>query len=307
VTGGGEISMKKRITVLTLGAMLLALCVSAEAQQPTKVARIGYLAISSRSTSPTRIEAFRQGLREVGYVEGKNILIEWRSGEGERERVPALADELVRLKVEVIVTGGPGSTRPAMEATKTIPIVMAQADDPVAEGFVASLARPGGNITGLSNLDSELSGKRLELLKEIVPRLSRAAVFGGERYPANAQLLNDVELAANALAVKLQHLRVLKPNDIEPAFRSATTSRADAILMLIGGPLLNSHGKQIADLAAKSRLPAIYERPNDVEIGRMMSYSANIDELYRRASIYVDKILKGAKPAELPVEAADEV
>jgi putative tryptophan/tyrosine transport system substrate-binding protein len=274
----------------------------AQAQQPKKLPHIGYLSVSSFPAMAPRTDAFRQGLRELGYVEGENIVIEWRSGEGNRDRVPALAAELVRLKVDLIVTGGPGSTRPAMEATKTIPIVMAQADDPVAEGFVASLARPGGNVTGLSNLDSELSGKRLELLKEIVPRLSRAAVFGGERYPANAQLLNDVELAASALAVKLQHLRVLEPKDIEPAFRSATTSRADAILMLIGGPLLNSRGKQIADLAAKSRLPAIYERPNDVEVGGMMSYSANIDELYRRASTYVDKILKGAKPADLPVE-----
>jgi ABC-type uncharacterized transport system substrate-binding protein len=272
------------------------------AQQLTKVPRIGYLAISSRSTSPSRIEAFRQGLRELGYVENKNIVIEWRSGEGNRERVPALAAELVRLKVEVIVTGGPGSTRPAMEATKTIPIVMAQADDPVAEGFVASLARPDGNVTGLSNLDSELSGKRLELLKEIIPRLSRVAAFAGERYSANAQLLKDVELVAGTLAVKLQRVNVLEPKDIEPAFRTAMTARADAILMLVGGPLLNSHGKQIADFAIKSRLPVIYERPNDVDVGGLMSYSANIDELYRRAATYVDKILKGAKPAELPVE-----
>jgi putative ABC transport system substrate-binding protein len=294
--------MKKKIIGPTLSAMLFALSALAQAQPTTKFSRIGYLAISSRSTSPTRIDAFRQGLRELGYIEGKNIVIEWRSGEGNRERVPVLAAELVRLKVEVIVTGGPGSTRPAMEATKTIPIVMAQADDPIGEGFVASLARPGGNVTGLSNLDSELSGKRLELLKEIVPRLSRVAIFGGSRYPANAQLLKEVELAAGALGMKLQHLDLIEPKDIEPAFRTAVAARADAVLMLIGGPLLNSHGTQIAALAGKSRLPAIYERPNDVHAGGLMSYSANIDELYRRAAVYVDKILKGAKPADLPVE-----
>jgi putative tryptophan/tyrosine transport system substrate-binding protein len=300
--GDGGKNMKIKTTVLTLCALFLVLSVPGQAQQPTKVARIGYLAISSRSTSPTRIEAFRQGLRELGYVEGKNIVIEWRSGEGKRERVPALADELVRLNVEVIVTGGPGSTRPAMEATKTIPIVMAQADDPVAEGFVASLARPGGNITGLSNLDSELSGKRLELLKEIAPRLSRAAVFGGSMYPAKGPSLKQVELAAEALGVRLQHVEILDPKDIEPAFRTAVTWRAHGLLMLIGGPILNSHGKQIVDLAVKSRLPAIYERPNDVQAGGLVSYSADIDDLYRRAATYVDKILKGRKPAELPVE-----
>jgi putative ABC transport system substrate-binding protein len=294
--------VSKKVLRLALSVIPLALGFSSGAQQPAKIPRVGYLAISSRSSSATRIEAFRQGLRELGYVEGKSIVIEWRSGEGIRERVPVLAAELVRLKVEVIVTGGPGSTHPAMEATKTIPIVMAQADDPVVEGFVASLARPGGNVTGLSNLDSELSGKRLELLKETVPKLSRVAVFGSSAHPANAQSLKEIELGAGALGVKLQYLDVIVPKNIEPAFRTAVTGRANAVLMLIGGPLLNSHGRQIVDLAAKSRLPAIYERPNDVEAGGLMSYSANIDELYRRAATYVDKILKGAKPADLPVE-----
>jgi putative tryptophan/tyrosine transport system substrate-binding protein len=184
--------MKKKVTVhLTLCAMLFALCLFAEAQQPAKVPHIGYLSISSPSTSPTRREAFRQGLRELGYVEGKNIVIEWRSGERNRERVRALAAELVALKVDLIVTGGSGATRPTKEATKTIPIVMAQDDDPVGNGFVASLARPGGNITGLSNLDSALSGKRLELLKEIVPKLSRVAVFGSSSSPSNSQTLKE--------------------------------------------------------------------------------------------------------------------
>jgi ABC-type uncharacterized transport system substrate-binding protein len=298
-------SKKAKMRNKILSCLLPAVFVfagSLEAQQPKKVPRIGYLAISSLSSSSTRIEALRQGLRELGYVEGKNIVIEWRSGEGKTERMPALAAELVSLKVDVIVTGGSGATRPAKAATSTIPIVMAQDEDPLGNGFVASLARPGGNITGLSNLASELSGKRLELLKEIVPGLSRVAVFRTSNSPGNAQALRDTELAAGALAVKLQYLDVLSPNDIEPTFRAATKGRADAVLMLIGGPILNSHGKQIIDLAVKSRLPAIYNRRNDAEVGGLASYSANNDDLFRRAAIYVDKILKGAKPADLPVE-----
>ena len=186
---GKEKIMKKKITILTLGAMLLALSFSTEAQQPAKIPRIGYLAGSSLSANVARREAFQQGLRELGYVEGKNIIIEWRFAEGKLDRLPALAADLVRLKVEVLVTGGPISTRRAKEATVTIPIVMAQDTDPVGSGFIASLARPGGNITGLATLAPEISGKRLELLREIVPRLSRVAVFGSSTEPANAQLL----------------------------------------------------------------------------------------------------------------------
>ena len=190
--------------------MLFALCSSAEAQQPTKIPRIGFLTRRSLSAISARIEAFRQGLRELGYVEGKNIVIEWRYAEGKLDRLPALAAELVRLKVDVIVTSGPTATRAAKEATSTIPIVMAQDADPVGNGFVASLARPGGNITGLSTLAPELSGKRLELLKEIVPRLSRVAVFGTSTNPGNAQMLRETELAAGAFGVKLQYLDVLR-------------------------------------------------------------------------------------------------
>ena len=190
--------------------MLFALCFSAEAQQPTKVPRIGYLSAASPSANAARIEAFRQGLRELGYVEGKNIVIEWRYAEGKLDRLPALAAELVRLKVDIIVTAGPTATRAAKEATSTIPIVMAQDGDPVGNGFVASLARPGGNITGLSTLAPELSGKRLELLKEIVPKLSRVAVFGTSTNPGNAQSLREMELAAEAFGVKLQYLDVLE-------------------------------------------------------------------------------------------------
>jgi len=200
------------------------------------------------------------------------------------------------------VLAGPTATRSAKEATVTIPIVMTFDSDPVGNGFVASLARPGGNITGLSNLASDLSGKRLELLREIVPKLSRVAVFGTSTSPGNTQALSETEFAAGALGVKLQYLDVLSPNDIEPTFRTATKGRAEAVMMLIAGPILNSHGTQILDLAVKTRLPAIYNRPNDVEGGGLASYGANIDDLFRRAATYVDKILKGAKPADLPVE-----
>jgi putative ABC transport system substrate-binding protein len=282
--------------------MLFALCSSAETQQPTKVPRIGYFVISSLSGSASRAEAFRQGLRELGYVEGKNIVIEWRSADGKRDRGPALAEEFVRLKVDVLVTAGPGATRPAQNATKTIPIVMAQDDDPVGNGYVASLARPGGNITGLSSLSAELSGKRLELLKEVVPKLTRVTVFGTSSEPGNRRGLKDTERAAALLGLKLQYIDILSPKDIEPGFRTAVMGKADGIIMSVGGPILNSYGTEIRGLAVKHRLPAMYERPNDSEAGGLISYSANNDDLFRRAATYVDRILKGAKPADLPVE-----
>jgi putative ABC transport system substrate-binding protein len=207
----------------------------------------------------------------------------------------------VRLKVDVIVTGGLGATRPANEATNTIPIVMASDTDPVGNGFVATLARPGGNITGLSTLSPELNGKRLELLKEIVPKLSRVAVLGTSTSASNAQSLRETELAAGALAVKLQYLDVRGPKDIETAFQAANKERADAVLLL-GGPMLASQRTQFADLAVKTRLPAIYWRSDIVEAGGLMSYGVNFTDLERRAATYVDKILKGRKPADLPVE-----
>jgi ABC-type uncharacterized transport system substrate-binding protein len=293
--------MKKKITVLSLFTMLLALCASATAQQPTQVPRIGHLAAASLSAVAARTEAFRQGLRELGYVERRNIVIEYRSAEGKPDRIPTLASELVRLKVDVIVTGGPTATRAAKEATSTIPIVMTQDSDPIGTGFVASLARPGGNITGLSTLAPEISGKQLELLKDIVPRLSRVAVIWTSTQPGNAQALKETELAAGTFGVRLQYLDVLISKDIETAFRAASKGRAEAVLVL-GGPVLNSHRTQIADLAAKNRLPAIYDRREYVEAGGLMSYATSITDLDRRAATYVDKILKGAKPAGLPVE-----
>jgi putative ABC transport system substrate-binding protein len=293
--------MKKKITVLTLCALLFALCSSAEAQQLTKVPRIGFLGASSASVLAARIEAFRQGLRDLGYVEGKNIVIEWRSAEGKLDRLPALAAELVRLKVDVIVTTGPAPTRPAKEATSTIPIVMAFDNDPVGNGFVASLARPGGNITGLSTLAPEISGKQLEVLKEIVPRLSRVAVLGSSTTPGNAQSLKETELAAGAFGVKVQYLDVRDPKDIDTAFRATGKGRADAILVLTS-PVFNPYRTEIADLAVKNRLPAIYSTPEFVEDGGLMTYGVSLTDLYRRAATYVDKILKGAKPVDLPVE-----
>jgi len=293
--------MKKSVLCVALCALLFALCLSAEAQQPKKIPRIGYLGVNPRSVNLARIEAFQQGLRELGYSEGKNIVIEWRSAEGKVDRLPALASELVRLKVDIIVTNGPISTRAAKEATVTIPIVMTFDDDPVGNGFVDSLARPGGNITGLSTLSPEISGKQLELLKEVVPRLSRVAVFGSSIQPGNAQSLKEVELAARAFGVQLQYLDVLDPKDIETAFRTAGTWRAEAVLAL-ASLVLNSHRTQVGELAVKSRLPAIYRRPEFVEDGGLMSYATSYTDLNRRAATYVDKILKGAKPADLPVE-----
>jgi len=300
---------EKRLTrhVLVSICLLLAVFLPAvliDAQQPAKVPRIGYLIGTFPSVDSARIKPFRQGLRELGYVEGKNIIIEWRYAEEKPERMSELAAELVRLKVDIIVTAGPIPTRAAKQATITIPIVMAQDSDPVANGFVASLARPGGNITGLSTLRPELSGKQLELLKEIIPKLSRVAVFGTSTYPGNAQALKEIELAAKAFGVQLQYLDVLSPKDIETAFRSASKGRADAVLMMVVGLVAGGHRTEIAALAVKSRLPVIYSGRADVEAGGLMTYGVNVNDLDRRAATYVDKILKGAKPADLPVEQA---
>jgi ABC-type uncharacterized transport system substrate-binding protein len=293
--------MRRRTFAFGLGILFLTTFHLARAQQPpTKIPRIGYL--MTRFLDPVRSEALRQGLRELGYVEGKTIVIEWRSAEGKLDRLPALVAELVRLKVDVIVTSGPLPTRVTKDATSTIPIVMAQVNDPVGNGFVASLARPGGNITGLSTLAPEISGKQLELLKEILPSLSRAAVFGTSTQPGNSQMLKEVELAAAALAVKLQYVDVLSPEDIESAFRAAVKGRAHAVLMIVASSVVGDHRQKIVDLAVKSRLPAIYPFSSYVEAGGLMSYSVNITDLDRRAATFVDKILKGTKPADLPVE-----
>jgi putative tryptophan/tyrosine transport system substrate-binding protein len=284
-----------------LSAMLFVLSVPAQSQQPTKVTRIGYL-VGPSSASTARYEAFRQGLRELGYVEGKNIVIEWPSSEGNRDRQRALVAELVGLKVDVIVAVGAGDVRIAKDATATIPIVMVQGGDPVGSGFVASLARPGGNITGLATLRPELSGKRLELLTEIVPKLSRVALFASSASPDHAQVLKEAELAAGALGVKLQSLDIRSPKDFETSFQAALKGRAEAVLVRVRGPILSPNRTQFTEHAVKSRLPAIYEGVEEVEAGGLMSYGVSFPDLYRRAAVYVDKILKGRKPAELPVE-----
>ena len=286
---------------LALCTMLFAVCSPTDAQQPTKIPRIGYLGVNSLNVNPDRREAFRQGLRELGYVEGKNIVIEWRSAEGKQDRLPALAAELVRLKVDIIIAGGPPSTRAAKEATITIPIVMGFDNDPVADGFVASLARPGGNITGLATLAPEISGKLLELLKEVVPRLFRVAVLGTSTQPGNAQSLRETEVAAPAFGVKVQFLDILAPKDIETAFRAAGKGHADGVLVL-QSPVINSQRTQVADLAVKSRLPGIFPQSQYANAGSLMYYGVNTVDLFRRAPTFVDKILKGAKPADLPVE-----
>ena len=259
------ISMIGKTLVWLLGTFLLTTVSLVEAQQPKRVLRIGFLT-ASPSVFPGRTEAFRQGLRKLGYVEGKNIVIEWRYTEGKLDRSPALAAELVRLKVDIIVSGGPTSTGFLKEATTTIPIVMGFDTDPVGNGLVASLARPGGNITGLSVFSPELGGKRLELLKEIVPKLSRVVVLGSSTLPGNAQTLRETELAAGALGVKLQYFDVLSPEDMEDAFRRGVNGRADAILAL-GNLVLNAHRTKVADLAVKNRLPAMYYAAEFVEAG----------------------------------------
>ena len=292
---------KARLLSILIAVAMFAVGVIAEAQQPKKVPRIGYLSGTSYSVNSARIEAFRQGLRELGYVEGKNIVIEWRYADGKLDRLPALAAELVRLKVDVIVASAPPPTRSAKQATATIPIVMAYDDDPVGNGFVASLARPGGNITGLSTLAPEIIGKQLELLKEIIPKLSRVAVLGNATRPGSPQALKEINLAADAVGVQLQYLEIQAPKDIETAFRAASSERAEAVIVM-QTPVLISQRRQVADLAVKSRLPAIYGRPEYVDDGGLMSYATSFTDLSRRAATYVDKILKGRKPADIPVE-----
>ena len=293
--------MRAKILVYALLALILATIHLAEAQQPPKVSRIGYLGLSFPSANAARIEALQQGLRDLGYIEGKNIVFEWRWAEGKADRIPDLAAELVKLKVDIIFTGGSTATRAAKIATVTIPIVMSQDSDPVGSGFVASLAKSGGNIAGLSSYAAELSGKRLELLKEVLPRLSRVAVLGNSTAPQNARALKDTELAGDALGMKLQYLDVLGPKDIETAFRAASNGRAEGLLAL-NSFVVSAHQKQITDLTLKNRLPAIYGQPEFMEIGGLVYYGTSYTDLFRRAATYVDKILKGAKPADLPVE-----
>ncbi|HEY7168904.1 MAG TPA: ABC transporter substrate-binding protein [Candidatus Binatia bacterium] len=285
-----------------LCTLLLALtCTSADAQQTAKVPRVAFLGTASASIVATRLEALRHGLRALGYIDGKNISIENRFAEGKSNSITTVAMEVARSRVDVIVTAGPAATRAAKQATGTIPIVMGNEADPVGSGFVASLARPGGNITGLSALAPEISGKQLEILKEIVPKLSRVAALGISTNPGNEHAVKEIQLAAGALGVKVQYLEVKVPGDIELAFRSATEGHADGIIAL-QDPVLTFDRQRVVQLAGKTGIPAIYYTVEFVEDGGLMTYSVSITDLFRRAAIYVDKILKGAKPADLPVE-----
>ena len=297
---------------LRLGALIVALALGilaaplADAQQAGKVPRIGMLLITSPEfpTGRAARDAFRQGLRDLGYVEGKNIVIEYRWAQGRVERFPALAAELARLKVDVIVAGSTPAALAAKHVTTTIPIVVAVMHDPVRDGLVQSLARPGGNITGLTLLGPELVPKRLQLLKEAVPGVSRVAALwhpaaGGER--TMRDMVKEMEVAARTLGVQLQVLEARSPNDFDRAFSAMTRERADALIVL-PSPMFYAEHKRIVDLAANSRLPAIYGFREAVDAGGLMAYGASILDLLRRAATYVDKILKGAKPADLPVE-----
>jgi putative ABC transport system substrate-binding protein len=281
----------------------LALSFPAESQQPKKVPRIGYLSSFDPATESTRFEAIRLALRERGYIAGQNIATEYRYAEGKLDRLPELAAELVRLKVDIIlVTGGVRQILAAKNATKTIPIVMmGEGIDPVAAGFVESLARPGGNVTGVTNLGPELGGKRLELLKEAVPKLARVAVLY-EGIPARVLEVKEVlPVAARALRLTLQPWEVRAADGFEKVFAALNKQRPDGLYVL-SGPLMVANRKRIVALAVKSRLPSMYPRKEDVEAGGLMSYGADLAESYRRAAYYVDRILKGAKPADLPVE-----
>ena len=284
---------------ILVAAMLLAVAIIAEAQQPKKVPRIGFVPGSGDSNNPgPSVEAFRQGLQDLGYIEGKNIQIESRSMEGTVDSIPSLVAELVRLKVDVLVLVPLLAIRAAKQATKTIPIVM----DPVGTGIVDSLARPGGNITGLATLSRELGGKRLELLKEMVPTISRVGVLADADAPVSAIAFKEYEAAASALKIRLQSLEVRGPNpDLEGAFQSATKGRANA-LIAVSNPLLSRYRKQIAELTIRNRTPSMCNTSTYVEAGCLMSYATNSADQYKRAATYVDKILKGTKPAELPVE-----
>ena len=282
---------------LVLG--LLAAPLAARAQQPpAKTARIGLLFFVP---TPLLDEAFRQGLRELGYIEGQNIAIEYRSAEGKSERLPGLAAELVRLKVDVIVAASPPATEAAKRATSTIPIVFAVSGDPVAEGLVTSLARPGGNITGLATISPELVGKQLEMLKGVAPKVTRVAVLQNPSTGLQPVALRQAEDAARALGVQLQILEARTPSEIDAAFAAMSSQRAGGVLVLRDA-MFRAQRAQIVALAAKSRLPAVYGFREQAEAGGLMAYGASVPQLFRRAATYVDKILKGAKPANLPVE-----
>ncbi len=295
--------MRKLIANLAAVVLVSLLAHSAEAQQTARIPRVGFISGSGSPENPwPSFEAFRQGMRDLGYVEGQNLLIEHRYGEGRLDRMPGLVNELVQQKVDVLIGTNNVVIRAAKKATKTIPIVMVSSIDPVAAGYVESLARPGGNITGLSYLSRDLSAKRMELLKEVLPKISRVAILWDANGPGPTVAFKEYQAAARTFKLHLQSLEVRGPTaDLKGAFQAAKKGRAEA-LILVQNPLTIQHQEQIMELATKNRLPSMNEDIQLVEAGGLLSYGASLVDMYRRAAIYVDKILKGAKPADLPVE-----
>ena len=300
-TRNQRLAVRRSVFCIAVGALLLALDIPVHAQKTKKIPRIGYIGSAASEQTASNTKAFRERLHEFGYIEGQNITIEYRYFEGKVERLPEIAADLVRLKCDVIVTTGTEAAQVAKKEIKTVPIVMAFSGDAVRLGIVADLARPGGNITGLTSINAELSGKRLELLKEINPRLSRMAVLWTSGNVNMKYLLSETESASRSLNVELQSLEVKRSDDLESAFQAAVRERADA-LMLSGGGFFAAHQKRIVDLAAKSRLPAMYPNVQYVEAGGLIVYAEDRLYMFRRAADYVDKILKGANPADLSVE-----
>jgi len=302
VDGSREKTMNIKMAGLAVSTLLLALCFPVQAQQPKKIPRIGVLFSGTRSANLTDIDAFRDGLRDLGYLEGKNILLEYRYAEGEFSRVPNLASELVQLKVDVIVTGGTRSTTAAKRATSTIPIVVGEAGDLVEAGLVASLARPGGNVTGSTRISTDLSGKRIELLKEAGSKVSRVAVLLSSATAVLDRVeVKETEAAARHLGVRVQTVDVGDPKEFQGAYAAMVKEHADAVIILQGA-FTSLHHRELVDLAVKNRLPSMCEGSLFTDAGCLMSYGPDVSHLWRRAAVFVDKILKGAKPADLPVE-----
>ena len=299
--------MIRKITgfALTLLVVLASVCLAQAQQKPPKLPRIGYVSGTGDLSNPgPYVEALRQGLRDLGYTDGKNIVIEYRGAEGKLERVPSIVNELVQLEVDVLVVPIRSAILAAKHATKTIPIVMVTGGDPVATGLIDSLARPGGNLTGISTLNRELIGKRLELLTEVIPKLSRVGLLQNQDEQTAPDNLKEHETAARALKIQVQHLQVSGQNpDVEGAFKAAAKGRVNALITVTSAPLFLQR-KRIADLAIKNRLPSMYQGSDWIKAGGLMSYSTSDLEAFRRAAYYVDKILKGTKPSDLPVEQA---
>jgi putative tryptophan/tyrosine transport system substrate-binding protein len=292
---------KRKLGSFVLCAVLFALGSSTEAQQPTKIPQIGYLSYGSEEIDKSLVAALQQGLRELGYLEGRNIVIEQRYAAGRSEKLPEVLSELIRLKLDVLVTAGDPAAHAAKKATSAIPIVMVTSPDPVGTGLIASLAHPGGNVTGLSDFHGGVITKRLEVLKDVVPLMSRLAVLLNPANRSNPLQLKDIQAAAPAFHVKIIPLEVKGPEDIDDTFATIRKERPGALLV-VGDRLFATHQTRIFEFVGKTRLPAIYSQRGYVDAGGLMSYGANFADQYRRAATYVDKILKGAKPADLPVE-----